>query len=701
MQVRPLRKLQVCTCTCARFKSPAPPPCTSPNKSLLLPKPTHVSTVDIIIMFIVKLFNPNMPYCCLVLVLLLSPFQLYTMAGADATTTFGGKSLHAQTTLTQLVRVVPSDQKNIQHLVDDYVKASNSQSPAPYERPTTANPIFATTSSNNLRGSSATKNDTVVPWTTVFPTLNLTMMSSAFNVARSSLSWTELFSKLHKLTGKERAEIAKLWETKNGKFGSAAFWAKQMASLESFLSQNIAVTPDLMASFQAWSSNVLASYTAALGLPAFPSQEAQFRAALVGIRAVLVLSQGSSASFSLNFLSILDPSEVRRMMGGRKPDPKQVQQHSLDASNLTTMSINMSHGARELTGYPSSFFLGDYGRLNPIQNQGWNCGDCWAFAATAALEGAIASYQHLPLPKLAEEQLTDCSNNGGDNGCDGGFVTSAWSYLDGGSGQCLENNYPFSLIVANQAGACQTTCSGYARPAQYTYLPSTEWIMYAVMTWGPVAVSFEGGDSNCWQGNTGQLITAEDPNCNCAGWHAVNIVGWDTAYDGTPYWIVRNQWTTSWGDQGYGFVERNTNWCSFESNAYAVTQVQVTNCATPSNTNFGSEAWSTTVLYPGMYVSNGNYFTIMQCDGNLVTYTYEGKVVWASGTNGRGGSVAVMQGDGNLVIYGNYGVSNQYVVWASNTCCGVVDPVLYQSPDGALQIWQYSGGVFKYIWGST
>ena len=40
--------------------------------------------------------------------------------------------------------------------------------------------------------------------------------------------------------------------------------------------------------------------------------------------------------------------------------------------------------------------------------------------------------------------------------------------------------------------------------------------------------------------------------------HAVNIVGYGTAADGTNYWIVRNSWGTSWGQSGYAFVRRNS-----------------------------------------------------------------------------------------------------------------------------------------------
>ena len=57
---------------------------------------------------------------------------------------------------------------------------------------------------------------------------------------------------------------------------------------------------------------------------------------------------------------------------------------------------------------------------------------------------------------------------------------------------------------------------------------------------------------------------------------------------------------------------------------------------------------------------------IMQADGNFVLYAAVNEVqvpVWATNTNGRGGTRLVMQNDRNIVIYNN---ANQ-AVWASNT----------------------------------
>lgn len=59
-------------------------------------------------------------------------------------------------------------------------------------------------------------------------------------------------------------------------------------------------------------------------------------------------------------------------------------------------------------------------------------------------------------------------------------------------------------------------------------------------------------------------------------------------------------------------------------------------------------------LFPGQMLSAGScYYELhFQADGNLVETGHNGSpVLWASGTNNTGAAYAVMQQDGNLVIY--------------------------------------------------
>lgn len=73
----------------------------------------------------------------------------------------------------------------------------------------------------------------------------------------------------------------------------------------------------------------------------------------------------------------------------------------------------------------------------------------------------------------------------------------------------------------------------------------------------------------------------------------------------------------------------------------------------PAGNRSRYEHLPTVIVLPagsGISSPDGRFYFIMQSDGNLVQYGPTGPL-WASGTNGTGGSVAILHPDGNLVIY--------------------------------------------------
>lgn len=59
---------------------------------------------------------------------------------------------------------------------------------------------------------------------------------------------------------------------------------------------------------------------------------------------------------------------------------------------------------------------------------------------------------------------------------------------------------------------------------------------------------------------------------NMVGGHAICIIGWGTATDGTKYWICKNSWGRKWGDNGYFRILRGTNFID-EQNALFICQL--------------------------------------------------------------------------------------------------------------------------------
>jgi len=97
-----------------------------------------------------------------------------------------------------------------------------------------------------------------------------------------------------------------------------------------------------------------------------------------------------------------------------------------------------------------------------------------------------------------------------------------------------------------------------------------------------------------------------------------------------------------------------------------------------------------TPLWQNDYLESTNaaYRFYLQGDGNLVLRAWPAKtVLWASGTNGKGGVRLVVQHDGNVVLY-----ATDHPVWTSNTVGkGVVKMAI--NDNGTLVLYNSSGAV--------
>merc|ERR1712007_296512 len=102
---------------------------------------------------------------------------------------------------------------------------------------------------------------------------------------------------------------------------------------------------------------------------------------------------------------------------------------------------------------PSSVDWRNQGLVTGVKDQG-QCGGCWSFSATGALEGA--NYvTNSKLVSLSEQQFLDCDKT--DSGCGGGLEYQGWDFFKShNSAICTEASYPYKAKNGNCASSSCT-----------------------------------------------------------------------------------------------------------------------------------------------------------------------------------------------------------------------------------------------------
>ena len=264
------------------------------------------------------------------------------------------------------------------------------------------------------------------------------------------------------------------------------------------------------------------------GLSYGTKEEYEFRYELYAAKdAAINKVNAEEANFQLghNKFSTWTDAEYKAILGARRAEPKNVVE--LPETNEDSVDWRTK------------------GAVNPIKDQA-RCGSCWAFSATAAVEGAHF-LKTGELLSLSEQQVVSCDHT--SYGCNGGWQYSAFEYLEK-TAQELEADYPYTSGTGS-TGTCKADAKKekiFVSSYNNVKADSVAQLKAAIAT-APTSVTIEA-DKLVFQMYTYGIM--DSTSCGTNLDHAVAAVGYGTdEASGKEYYIVRNSWGTSWGDQGY------------------------------------------------------------------------------------------------------------------------------------------------------
>lgn len=191
------------------------------------------------------------------------------------------------------------------------------------------------------------------------------------------------------------------------------------------------------------------------------------------------------------------------------------------------------------------------GAVTPPKNQG-QCGGCWAFSTTGAMEGAY-KIKKGKLQSFSEQELVACDDS--DSGCNGGLMDQAFAWIKKNGGICSEKAYPYTASTGTR-GSCKKSCKPIAGTAVTSHkdVSKSDKSMMSALNKGPVSVAIEADKSVFQLYKTGVL---KNTACGTKLDHGVLAVGYG-ADGGDNYYKVKNSWGSTWGEKGFIRMERGT-----------------------------------------------------------------------------------------------------------------------------------------------
>jgi hypothetical protein len=195
------------------------------------------------------------------------------------------------------------------------------------------------------------------------------------------------------------------------------------------------------------------------------------------------------------------------------------------------------------------------GRTAPAPVSQGQCGSCWAFATTAAMEASLGDRV-----VLSKQQAVDCSGYSlvgrsiDPGSCSGGNHEILLAGLRKGGTLFTDGTFPYA--AADKACAMPSSGARYTVEAWGRVPKAVPVMKRALCKFGPLATAMVADDQ--FQAYAGGVYAPTRPVPPMTTNHVVTIVGWSG-----DAWIIRNSWGGDWGEghrgQPGGYARIRTN----------------------------------------------------------------------------------------------------------------------------------------------
>lgn len=129
-------------------------------------------------------------------------------------------------------------------------------------------------------------------------------------------------------------------------------------------------------------------------------------------------------------------------------------------------------------------------------------------------------------------------------------MDDAFKFIIKNGGLTMESSYPYTAAD----GKCKAGSNSAATITGFEDVPANnEGALMKAVANQPVSVAVDGGDMT-FQFYSGGVMTG---SCGTDLDHGIAAIGYGKTSDGTSYWLMKNSWGTTWGEDGYLRMEKD------------------------------------------------------------------------------------------------------------------------------------------------